>query len=144
MDEIDREQAAILEEFRQLGDPFACYSYLLGLAALLPPCPEEVHRPENTVEGCQSTVWLSCREEGGRFRVLADSDTYVIRGVLYLLLTVLDGRAPADAARAALSFWKDECILGSFDEHRKRGLGFVAERLRSEAGKMCDRPQGQK
>ena len=144
MDEIAAAQEQLLREFHELGDPFACYSYLLGLASLLPPMPEELKTKENTVEGCQSTVWLSCREEGGRFRVLADSDTYVIRGVLYLLLTVLDGRAPADAAQAALSFWKDECILGSFDEHRKRGLGFVAERLRSEAGKMCDRPQGQK
>ena len=35
MDETAAEQEAILEEFRQLGDPFACYSYLLGLAALL-------------------------------------------------------------------------------------------------------------
>ena len=69
MDEIAAAQEQLLREFHELGDPFACYSYLLGLASLLPPMPEELKTKENTVEGCQSTVWLSCREEGGRFRV---------------------------------------------------------------------------
>jgi cysteine desulfuration protein SufE len=136
VDELEREQARILEEFRELGDPFACYSYLLGLASLLPPCPEEVKRPENAVEGCQSHVWLRSRAEEGRFRFDADSDTYIIKGLLYLLMNVLDGRPLEAAAGAELYFWKDPLLLGGFDEHRQKGIGYVAAALQRQAGQL--------
>ena len=136
MDEIAAEQEAILEEFRQLGDPFACYSYLLALAALLPPCPEEVRVPENEVKGCQSHVWIKAWAEESRFRFHADSDTYILKGILYLLSNVLDGRPLEDAAEAELYFWKDPLLLGSFDDHRQKGVGYVAANLQSQAAAL--------
>ena len=136
MDEIRREEESILREFRELGDPFSAYSYLLGLAALLPPCPEEVKTKANAVEGCQSSVWLSSRAEEGRFRFQADSDTYVIKGLLYLLMNVLDGRPLAAAAEAELSFWRDPLLLGSFDSRRQKGIGHVAATLHRQAAEL--------
>ncbi len=136
MDEIKAEQEAILEEFRQMGDSFGCYSYLLGLAGLLPPCPEEVKRPENAVKGCQSHVWLHAWAEEGFFRFQADSDTYILKGLLYLLMNVLDGRPLEAAAAAELYFWKDPMLLGSFDDHRQKGVGYVAATLRRMAGEL--------
>jgi cysteine desulfuration protein SufE len=136
MDEIRQEEESILREFRELGDPFAAYSYLLGLAALLPPCPEEIKTGANAVEGCQSSVWLSSRAEEGRFRFLADSDTYVIKGLLYLLMNVLDGRPLAAAAEAELTFWRDPLLLGSFDNRRQKGIGYVAAALRRQAAEL--------
>ncbi len=136
MDEIRREEESILREFRELGDPFAAYSYLLGLASLLPPCPEEIRTRANAVEGCQSSVWLASWAEEGRFRFRADSDTYVIRGLLYLLMNVLDGRPLAAAAEAELTFWRDPLLLGSFDSSRQRGIGYVAASLRRQAAEL--------
>ena len=142
MDEINAEQAAILEEFRQLGDPFACYSYLLGLAGLLPSCPETVKTPENAVKGCQSSVWLHAWAEEGKFRFSADSDTFVIRGLLYLLQNVLDGRPLAAAAETELWFWKDPMLLGSFDGRRQKGIGYVAAALRQRAAELLEETGG--
>ena len=136
MDKIKEEQQDILGEFRSLGDPFACYSYLLALAALLPPCPEEVRVPANEVKGCQSHVWIKARAEEGRFRFYSDSDTYILKGILYLLLNVLDGRFLEDAAEAELYFWKDPLLLGSFDDHRQKGIGYVAAELQRQAGEL--------
>ncbi len=136
MDEIRQEEESILREFRELGDPFAAYSYLLGLAALLSPCPEAVKRKENAVEGCRSSVWLSSWAEEGRFRFQADSDTYVIKGLLYLLMNLLDGRPLAAAAEAELTFWRDPLLLGSFDSRRQKGIGHVAATLRRQAAEL--------
>jgi cysteine desulfuration protein SufE len=136
MDEIRREQEDILREFRELNDPFAAYSYLLGLAALLPPCPAEVKTGENAVKGCQSSVWLHAWAREGRFRFQADSDTFVIKGLLYLLKNVLDDRPLADAAAAELYFWKDPLLLGSFDEGRRKGIGYVAATLQKQAAEL--------
>ena len=138
MDEIRAEQEAILAEFRGFDDAFACYSYLLGLAALLPPCPAQVRRPENEVKGCQSHVWLSGWAEEGRFRFRADSDTYIIKGLLYLLMNVLDERPLAAAAHAELYFWKDPLLLGSFDDHRQKGIGYVAAALQKQAAQLLE------
>ncbi len=136
MDEIASEQEEILGEFRQMGDAFGCYSYLLALAGLLPPCPDEMKTPENEVKGCQSHVWLRAWAEEGRFRFLADSDTYIIKGLLYLLMNVLDGRSLEAAAAAELYFWKDPMLLGSFDDRRQKGIGYVASALQRSAGEL--------
>ena len=138
MDEIRLEQEAILEEFRQMGDPFGCYSYLLALAGLLPPCPAEVRSPENEVKGCQSHVWFRSWGEDGRFRFQADSDTYILKGLLYLLMNVLDGRLLEAAAGAELYFWKDPMLLGSFDGPRQKGVGYVAAALRRSAAELLE------
>ncbi len=142
MDEINAEQAAILGEFRQLGDTFACYSYLLGLAGLLPPSPEEVKTRSNAVRGCQSSVWVRAWGEEGRFRFAADSDTFILKGLLYLLMNVLDGRPLADAAKAELWFWKDPLLLGAFDGRRQKGIGRVAETLLRRAGELLEETGG--
>ena len=139
MDEIKTEQEDILAEFRDFGDSFACYSYLLALAALLPSCPEEVKVEENAVKGCQSHVWLHAWAENGRFRFHADSDTYVVKGMLYLLMNVLDDRPLAAAAEGELYFWKDPLLLGAFDDHRQKGLGYVAAALQRQAAALMER-----
>lgn len=142
MDEINAEQAAILEEFRQLGDSFSCYSYLLSLAGLLPPCPKTVKTPGNAVKGCQSSVWLHAWAEEDRFRFSADSDTFIIKGLLYLLQNVLDGRPLAAAAETELWFWKDPIFLGSFDSRRQKGIGYVAAALRKKAAELLGETGG--
>ena len=65
-----------------------------------------------------------------------DSDTYIIKGLLYLLMNVLDGRSLEAAAAAELYFWKDPMLLGSFDDHRQKGIGYVAAALRKSAGEL--------
>ena len=86
---------------------------------------------DNAVKGCKSHVWLHAWAENGRFRFHADSDTYVIKGLLYLLMNVLDGRSLEAAAAAELYFWKDPMLLGSFDDRRQKGIGYVAAALQS-------------
>jgi cysteine desulfuration protein SufE len=144
MDELRAEQEDILAEFRGLEDPFACYSYLLALAALLPPCPEEVRIPENEVRGCQSHVWLRSWAEADRFRFHADSDTYILKGLLYLLMNVLDDRPLEAAARGELYFWKDPLLLGSFEDRRQKGIGYVAAELQRQAVQLLEKsiPEG--
>ena len=133
MDEIAAEQERILKEFRELEDPMARYSYLLALASLLPSSPDDLKSPDYAVKGCQSSVWLKAWAEDGRFRFIADSDTYIIKGLLYLLINVLDGRPLAEASEAELYFWRDEMLLGSFDDSRKKGISYVAATLRARA-----------
>ena len=82
MSEIETAQAALIREFQELGDGFEQYAYLIELAALLPPMAPEEKTEERLVRGCQSHVWLALRSENGRFYATADSDTFIVKGVL--------------------------------------------------------------
>ena len=113
-----------------------------GLAGLLPSCPETVKTPGNAVKGCQSSVWLHAWAEEDRFRFSADSDTFIIKGLLYLLQNVLDGRPLAAAAETELWFWKDPILLGSFDSRRQKGIGYVAAALRKKAAELLGETGG--
>ena len=56
--------------------------------------------------------------------------------MLYLLMNVLDGRSLEDAAAAELYFWRDPLLLGSFDDHRQKGIGYVAATLQRQAAEL--------
>ena len=51
-------------------------------------------------------------------------------------MNVLDDRPLKAAAKGKLYFWKDPLLLGSFDDHRQKGLGYVAAALQKQAEEL--------
>ncbi len=93
---IDEEQRAIVEEFEELGDAFAQYTYLLELSARLPAMNDSEKESCVLVDGCQSQVRLAVTaNDDGTMSVRGDSDTLIVRGVLFLIVRLRDGRVPA-------------------------------------------------
>lgn len=82
MAELEQRLNSLKEEFSELEDGFERYSYLMELGSYLPPYPEEKRTPEHLVRGCQSQVWIHCYTKDGHFFFDADSDTFIIKGVL--------------------------------------------------------------
>ena len=129
MDEIGRVERELIAEFQGLGDGFEQYAYLIELAALLPPLPPEKKTAERAVKGCQSHVWLDMRAEQGVFRFEGDSDTFIIKGVLYLLRRLFDGQPLADVAAAKLRLFEETEIMATFEADRQKGIGYVVQTL---------------
>ena len=98
MTSIDEKQAKIAREFQELGDGFEQYAYLIELSVALPPLPEEKKTDDRLVKGCQSHVWLDLRTEDSAFAFDADSDTLILKGVLYLLREIFNGQQPEAVA----------------------------------------------
>ncbi|MBR4157549.1 MAG: SufE family protein [Oscillospiraceae bacterium] len=129
MDEIESVQRELIGEFQGLGDSFEQYAYLIELAALLPQLPPEKKTAERVVKGCQSHVWLDMRAENGVFRFDGDSDTFIIKGVLYLLRRMFDGQPLADVAAAKLTLFEETEIMETFETDRQKGIGYVVQTL---------------
>src|SRR5690348_13362210 len=86
-------QNEIIQEFQFLeGDREAMLQYLMELGEKLPPFPDTDKTEQNKIQGCMSTVWLSCKPEGDKLYFQADSNTAITKGLTSLLIRVLSGQ----------------------------------------------------
>ena len=130
MHEIETVQRRYIAEFNGIGDAFEQYAYLIELSALLPPLPPEKKTPERAVQGCQSHVWLDLHAEAGVFTFDADSDTYILKGVLYLLRQILGGAPLAEVAAAKITLFEETEIMATFEIDRQKGIGAILQAIR--------------
>ena len=89
---------AILEDY-ELLDSEDRYRLLIELGRSLEPMPEALKTDATKVRGCSASVWVyPTRTDDGRLHFLADSNAAITKGVVALVLTVVQDRAPAEVA----------------------------------------------
>jgi cysteine desulfuration protein SufE len=129
----------LIGNFELLDDWEERYGYLIDLGKKLPGLPETEKSEEHRVHGCQAMVWMIMEPDPGHpgtLRVRADSDAFIVRGLIAVLQLLYNGRTPEEMlridAKSALS------RLG-LDKHlsptRKNGLFAMVERIRTLAAK---------
>ena len=101
---IDKIQEEIIEEFAMFDDWLDRYDYLISLSDSLPVIAPEHKTDEYIIEGCQSRVCVDARVEDGKIFYAADSDAIITKGIIALLVRVMNGRTPAEAANIDLYF----------------------------------------
>jgi cysteine desulfuration protein SufE len=136
---MQQAQDAIINEFAEHGDWFEKYEHLIGLGREMPSQGEELKREENRISGCQSEVWLTAELRDGRVRILADSDAMITRGIIALLLRVLNDRSPEEIVEADLYFLEKIGLKSHLSPARSNGLAAVVSGIRSRAEKLMDR-----
>lgn len=127
----------ILDRFDVLGDWEQRYHYLVELGERLPPMAEVDRTDEHRVKPCMSQVWVATAADPGApgtVRVAGDSDTAIIKGVVALLVSLCDGKTPAEIL--ALDF--DGLFEGlKLAEHlspsRHVGIYAIVEKIREQA-----------
>ena len=137
MAELEQRLGSLKEEFSELEDGFERYSYLMELGGYLAPYPEEKRTPDHLVRGCQSQVWIHCYTKDGRFFFDADSDTYIIKGVLLLLQDLLSDLPVQEAANANLELIQELGLENEFSDTRQKGLRAAFAMLTNAAKADC-------
>ncbi len=135
---IDKQQDDIVRRFQSIGDPLSQYEYLIEFASKLEPMDENSKTDENLVKGCQSKAWLSLENRDGFLRMQAASDTLIIRGVLYLLREVLDGKPLQDVAAATIYFPEKADIVATFSSSRRSGVKSLIATIQDFARKQVE------
>jgi len=84
----------IYEAFELIDDWEERYRYLIDLGRGLEPLSEEEKREEDRVHGCTSRVWMVTEVSGDPpvLTIRADSDAFIVKGLIALLLEVYSGR----------------------------------------------------
>ena len=90
-------EAAIIADFTFLDDWADKYNLLMDLGKELPPFPEEFKTEQYRIQGCQSKVWLKSHlNEDKRIVLEADSDALISKGLVALLVKVLNHQTPEE------------------------------------------------
>lgn len=102
---INTKQDEIIEQFSMLdGDMEMMIGYLMELGEKLPEMPESLKTEDNIVKGCQSKVWLTADENDGKLHFQADSNTAITKGLVSLLVSILNDGKIEDILNADLYF----------------------------------------
>lgn len=131
---INETQDEIIEEFDGLTDWMDRYAYIIDLGNTLPEFPEADKKPENLIEGCQSRVWIAAeREDGDKIKFEADSDALIVKGIVALLMRVLNNRTPDEILGADLYFIEKIGLKEHLSPTRSNGLVAMVKQIRNYA-----------
>ena len=86
IEDINKIQDSIIEEFSVFDSWMDKYEYIIDLGKSLEPIEEVEKIDENLIKGCQSRIWLICKEKDGKLFFSADSDAIITKGIVALLI----------------------------------------------------------
>ncbi len=95
--------------------------------------PSIDERQKDIIEGCQSHAWLIMEASNGNISLRADSDTLIVRGILHLLINVLDRQTLYDIASAKLTFLDEAGLMTTFNASRRQGVGSIVSTIQQFA-----------
>ena len=120
---IEEIQEEIIEEFSAYDDWMDKYQLLIDLGNEQEPLPEKYKTESNLIDGCQSRVWLQADlTPEGTIHFQAESDALIVKGIVTLLIRVLDYQTPDDILNADLHFIEDIGLKEHLSPTRSNGL----------------------
>ena len=127
---IDEIQDEIIDEFSETDDWMDRYAMIIDLGNSLPAIDPKYKTPEHLIEGCQSRVWLNAEEKDGKVYYTADSDAIIVKGIIALLIRVLNGQTPDDIIHADLYFIDRIGLAENLSPTRSNGLLAMVKQMR--------------
>lgn len=131
---IEQQQDKIIEEFSEIEDWMDRYGYIIELGNALPPIDESLKTPDHLIEGCQSRVWLDAKlDDKGKIHFTADSDAIIVKGIIALLIEVLNNHTPDEILDAKLRFIDEIGLAENLSPTRSNGLLAMIKQMRAYA-----------
>ena len=127
---IQEIEQQIIDEFANFDEWLDRYAYLIDLGRECPQIDERDKTDQNLIRGCQSRVWLSCTFDNGVLHFRADSDAVITRGIITLLIRVLDGHTPQEVIDADLNFIDAIGLREHLSPTRSNGLTSMIKQMR--------------
>jgi len=136
--DINKIQDEIISEFEMFDDWMEKYEYLIELGKDLPIIAEELKTEDRLIDGCQSRVWLNASLIDGEMSFSADSDAIITKGIIGLLIRVMNHQKPEIIASNDLFFIKEIGLQEHLSPSRSNGLVGMVKRMKLEAIKSLN------
>lgn len=133
MNTINTLQDEIIEEFNDFDDWMDKYQLLIDLGSEQPSLSEEYKNDQNLIDGCQSRVWLQADYRDGIVYFQAESDALIVKGIVSLLVKVLNGHSPQDIIDADLYFIERIGLKEHLSPTRSNGLVAMLKQMKMYA-----------
>ena len=100
------------------------YRQLILLGKKLPTLTDERKAQAHEIAGCENRVWLGhTLSEKGTLHFFGDSEGRIVRGLLAVLLTAVEGKTPAELlAHSPLGLFDELGLTTQLSASRSQGL----------------------
>lgn len=133
MKTINEIQDEIIEEFSDFDDWMDKYQLLIDMGGDQPPLDEKYKNEQNLIDGCQSRVWLQADMEGNKLHFQAESDALIVKGIVTLLIRVLNDHTPQEIMDADLYFIERIGLSEHLSPTRSNGLLAMVKQMKMYA-----------
>ena len=130
MSTIQDIQNEIIDEMGIFDDWMDKYNYIIELAKDLPEIDAQYKTPQYMIDGCQSKVWINADLVDGKIQYTADSDAIITKGIIALLIRVMNNQTPADLLNVDLFFLKDIGLQENLSPNRANGLVAMIKQMK--------------
>jgi len=127
---ISEKGQSLVEDFSFMEDWTEKYQYLIDLSKNLAPMDTKFKVEDNLIKGCQSKVWLKASFENELINFQADSDAIISKGIVAILLSVLNDRKPNEILNADLSFIDQIGLKEHLSPNRANGLSSMLKQIK--------------
>lgn len=104
------------------------YRQLIMLGKQLPALSDELKAQAKEIPGCENRVWLGFSLSGEKMHFFGDSEGRIVRGLLAVLLTAVEGkRADELLAHSPLALFDELGLRGQLSASRSQGLSALSD-----------------
>ena len=122
-----------VESFSFFDDWQEKYAYIIDIGNSVPALDPIYHREEFEVKGCQSKVWLAADLKDGKVQYHADSDAIITKGIIGLLISVLNDHTPEEILAYDMKFIEDIGLSQHLSPNRANGLASMIQKMKNYA-----------
>ena len=127
---LEEREEEIIEEFSMFSDWMEKYEYIIDLGKEAPTINPQYKTDDYLIRGCQSQVWLHAFKEDDKVRFEADSDAFITKGIVALLVRVLDGLSPEEILNTDLNFIDEIGLKDHLSPTRANGLVSMIKQMK--------------
>ena len=126
-------QMAIIEDFELFEDWLQKYEFIIELGKDIELIPEKEKTNDLLIQGCQSRVWLKSEFKDNKMHYYADSDAIITKGIISLLIKVMNEEKPSVIAKNDLFFIEKIGLQEHLSPTRANGLLEMVKRMKLDA-----------
>ena len=104
------------------------YRQLILLGKQLPALSDELKAQAKEIPGCENRVWLGVTRIGDKLHFYGDSEGRIVRGLLAVLLTAIEGKSSSQIlCENPLDLFDALGLRGQLSASRSQGLTALSE-----------------
>lgn len=128
----------LLRNFTRCANWEEKYLYIIELGQRLPALSESAHSPENSIQGCQSQVWIIMHQnESGMIELAGDSDAAIVKGLIAVVFILYQQMSPQDIVAFDVRPWFEKMALTQhLTPSRSQGLEAMIRAIRTKAANI--------
>ena len=112
------------------------YEYLIQLGQEMPVLAKEFKKKEHLISGCQSKVWLVCKEINNKLYFYADSDALITKGIVAIIVILYSGVSAKEIINYKNSIFEKIGLTEHLSMTRLNGLNKMLEQIDGCANKV--------